>query len=132
LFTNGEAEALKRGSGKICSETNAGLIVKVNSGRTDSEEKDWMICLQLLIWFWMTALGRGLAFTEVETFPHGRRIPMKVRLMVSITRRIRELLLLIELVQKIEFRESPLTMGKKYSHYSKNTSIFNLSLQVIN
>ena len=99
---NGEVKALKLGSEKIFSEINIGLIVQVNSGRADSAEKDFMICLQLLIWFWMTALWRGLTFPEDTAVPHGSRIPMKVRLMVSITRISSELFRLTERLQRME------------------------------
>ena len=115
------------GNDEFSPDITAGMIAPTNSGKADSAEKDLMICLQFLIWFWMTALARGLTFPEDMPIAHGRRIPGKVRLMVSITRRRRELLRLIKLVQKIKFRESPLTIRKKYSHYLKNTSFFNLN-----
>jgi len=52
-------------------------------------EKVLKICLKVLLWHWITALGRGLGLPEVDDIPvcHGRRIPSEVRLTVRSIRK---------------------------------------------
>ena len=60
-------------------------------------EKLLKICLAVLLWHWITALGRGLGLAELDEIPacHGRRIPSDAKLTVrSIRKKIVVFLLL--------------------------------------
>ncbi len=56
---------------------------------TDDSEKLFNICLQVLIWFWITALGRGFGFPELDEIPvgDGRRTPRVISVMVRVIRK---------------------------------------------
>ncbi len=52
-------------------------------------EKLFKICFEVLLWHWITALGRGFGLHELDDIPacHGRRIPSEVRLTVRTIRK---------------------------------------------
>ena len=70
----------------VSEESTERDLLRMND---DESEKVLEICLQVLIWFWITALGRGLGLPELEDIPvdHGNRTPSVIKLTVRITRR---------------------------------------------
>jgi len=68
--------------GTILQDTEEATVRSLSGIIAGESEKVLKICLEVLLWHWITALGRGLGLPEVDDIPvcHGRRIPSEVRL----------------------------------------------------
>jgi hypothetical protein len=83
---------------KTILPVSAEVTARSLSGMTAGEsEKLLKICLEVLLWHWIIALGRGLGLPELDDMPacHGRRMPSEVRLTVRSIRKKMVIFLLL-------------------------------------
>jgi len=77
------------GMSTILRVSGEASVKSLSVGMAVESDKLLKICLADLVWDWITALGRGFGFPELDDIPvcHGRRMPSEAKLTVRITRR---------------------------------------------